>query len=171
MEATAIVEGNFRYQLTRRWEPAKFTNSPDTIVWCMLNPSVANAREDDPTLRRCISYSQHWGYNALCIVNLYALRTPDPGLLKNLGYPQGPDNWKHIDLATRHANTARAVLAWGSNVHCAVYARAVARTIAANIGVYTLGLNKDGQPGHPLYLKKSLRPKFCNPDHIGVPTK
>lgn len=167
--AGEVTSGNFRYELTRRWESAKFTNDPDTVVWCMLNPSTASAYEDDPTLRRCIEFSRLWGYNALRVVNLYALRTTDPARLRQLNYPIGLDNWKWLDSATRHANSARVLLAWGSHVHSTVYARAVAHVLSGNIGAYVLGYNKDGQPKHPLYLKKDLRPRICLPHQIGEP--
>jgi hypothetical protein len=39
--------GQFRYRLFRKWD----CGSP--LLFIMLNPSTADAEEDDPTIRRC----------------------------------------------------------------------------------------------------------------------
>lgn len=37
----------------------------------MLNPSRADATDDDPTVRRCLGFASAWGYGSLLIHNLY----------------------------------------------------------------------------------------------------
>jgi len=39
--------------------------------WIMLNPSRADATDDDPTVRRCLGFASAWGYGSLLIHNLY----------------------------------------------------------------------------------------------------
>jgi hypothetical protein len=68
-----------------------------------LNPSTADEKEDDPTIKRCINYSKKWGYGGLCMVNLFAFRATDPSDLKAFHEPIGLENDKWIKrLALLH---------------------------------------------------------------------
>ena len=64
--------GTYRYELRRWWG----TGAP--VAWLMLNPSTADAKQDDPTLRRIIGFSYRWGYGGLIVVNLYPFRASKP---------------------------------------------------------------------------------------------
>ena len=77
-EAVISQDERHRYSLTRRWG-----NGPRVCCWIMLNPSTADATTDDPTIRRCVRFTQAWGYDALTVVNLYAWRATDPADLRN----------------------------------------------------------------------------------------
>ncbi len=68
--------GRYRYRLTRVWD-----RSRPRCLWVMLNPSTADERSLDPTARRCFDFSLSWGCGALEAVNLFALRSSDPGAL------------------------------------------------------------------------------------------
>lgn len=46
----------YRYSITRTWDETK-----PYVVFIGLNPSYADAEQDDPTLGRCISFAQGWG--------------------------------------------------------------------------------------------------------------
>ena len=77
-EAVISQDERHRYSLTRRWG-----YGPAVCCWIMLNPSTADATTDDPTIRRCLRFTQGWGYDALTVVNLYAWRATDPADLRN----------------------------------------------------------------------------------------
>ena len=62
----------------------------------MLNPSTADARNNDPTIRRCMSLAQGWGYGSLAVVNLFAFRATRPDVLKQAADPVGPRNNRWI---------------------------------------------------------------------------
>lgn len=51
--------GRYRYRLSRWWGDK---DDPDRAVFVMLNPSTADASNDDPTIRRCIGFAQSHGY-------------------------------------------------------------------------------------------------------------
>ncbi len=57
--------GRYRYRLGRAWGPA-----PRTMMFVMLNPSTADAYEDDPTIRRCVSFAKREGCTGIDVVNL-----------------------------------------------------------------------------------------------------
>jgi hypothetical protein len=79
----------------------------------MLNPSTADGKEDDPTIRRCIGFAKAWEYGSLDVVNLFAFRATDPKELLYVKDPMGPDNNLWLGLSAEAA--ARIVLAWGVN--------------------------------------------------------
>ena len=54
----ALIKGCYRYQLRRWWGANR-----KMLVWILLNPSTADAENDDATLRRVIFYSKREGYN------------------------------------------------------------------------------------------------------------
>src|SRR5882724_4976365 len=76
----------YRYALWRRWaeRPA--------VLFVGLNPSTADALQDDPTIRRCIRFAKAWGYGALYMGNLFAFRATDPRAMKAEADAVGPDN-------------------------------------------------------------------------------
>lgn len=139
-------DGIYRYRLTRTWgSPA----SP--AVFVMLNPSTADAEQDDPTVRRCIGFAKAWGHGSLIVVNLYALRSTDPRALWNHAAPVGGRvNDTHIAGALRQAGLV--VAAWGA--HARPHRVEAFREIAAETRtrVMHLGLTMRGAPRHPLYL-------------------
>jgi hypothetical protein len=92
--ATFDPTGAYRYALWRVWDG----NRPP-LVFVMLNPSIADAERDDPTIRRCLGFACAWGYGALTVVNLFALRATCPHTLRRAADPVGPDNDEHLRAA------------------------------------------------------------------------
>ena len=64
--------GKYRWWLRRRW-----ADGP-VVCFVMLNPSTADAEQDDPTIRRCIGFAQAWGCGALEVRNLFPFRATNP---------------------------------------------------------------------------------------------
>ena len=83
--ATISEDGLYRYALSRTWEGPIWS-----LAFIMLNPSTADATEDDPTIRKCIGFAQRNGCNAIEVVNLFAFRATDPNDLRRAGYPVSP---------------------------------------------------------------------------------
>lgn len=143
--------GKYRYTLDRQWG----YNGLKPVLWVMLNPSTADANEDDPTIRRVRGFSKAWGYDGFTVVNLYAYRATSPVMLKMAEDPVGPDNDESIRMAA--ANAARVVCAWGQPGPQRERASRVLQMLSEISGtLYMLRQNENGQPAHPLYLPKSL---------------
>ena len=52
----------------------------------LLNPSAADETREDPTVRRCIGFTERDGCGGLDVVNLYADATTDPDDLGRAGW-------------------------------------------------------------------------------------
>lgn len=138
----------YRYGLTRVWHPERAS-----ITWCMLNPSTADAKTDDPTIRKCIGFARRWGYGGIRVINLFALRATDPKELLRVRDPVGPAN---IDVL-RGPLDAPVIVGWGSRIPQKPFADRMARIVRMRARVeadmwYCLGRTKYGEPRHPLML-------------------
>jgi hypothetical protein len=155
--------GRFRYWLERDLGDPLFvgTRANLTATFVMLNPSTADAVDDDPTIRRCRFFAREkLRASRLIVVNLYAFRATDPRALVDAGYPVGPENDHTIARALREA-TAGVVVAWGTLAQPArVEAfRALADIVGRTADLLCLRRTADGSPGHPLYIPSSVTPE------------
>jgi hypothetical protein len=124
----------------------------------MLNPSKADARIEDNTLKAIIEFSVRWKYVGLEVVNLYGWRATQPEELNEVEDPVGPDNDRHIYAAFLRADTI--VVAWGSFDGPNIAKRVkqvlnIQRPDRNPKPFYCLGLTKDGHPRHPLYVRRT----------------
>ena len=142
----------YRYKLTRRWaEKGRLVN------FIMLNPSVADEIQNDPTVERCERRARMMGFNAFCVTNIFAWRDTDPHAMRRACKPHGPEN-DHIVRETARASD-QVIAAWG--VHGAHLDQGPATATLlqdANIAMYHLGLTKAGHPRHPLYVPYATTP-------------
>lgn len=139
--------GTYRYRLTRLWDPHA---RPACFV--MLNPSTADAKRDDPTIRRCVGFARAWGCGGIVVVNLFALRATDPAALHAATDPIGPANEGYIRGAM--VEGWPVVAAWGA--HVPARGRANHTRVGADragIPLKCLGVTKEGFPRHPLYVR------------------
>lgn len=140
--------GLYRYELTRSWDSKK-----PAIAFVMLNPSTADAAEDDPTIRRCIGFANRWGFGELRVYNCFALRTPDPEALCGHEDPFGPD---FDTYAVKARECEKVVVAWGTfgtKGKNAARVRIFALQNLQGVELWALAINADGSPRHPLYVR------------------
>ena len=138
--------GQYRYRLHRSW-----LTGEGTVLFIMLNPSTADAKTDDPTIRRCIGFAQRWGFRELVVGNLFAWRTTDPRELRMARDPVGPENDGHLIEMSDSADAT--IAAWGA--HGAYHHRDLA-VLGLLKAAESLGLTKQGHPRHPLYLRADV---------------
>lgn len=158
-------DGLYRYSLRRHVAPL---TGHGTVTFVMLNPSTADAEQDDPTIRRCIGFARSWGFEWLKVVNLYAYRATDPVELWALDpYPPyakqvGPDN--DCIIAKVVGGSDLIVCAWGAGNLSPNREGRVLDLIAAP---HCLGLTANGSPRHPLYVRGDTDPipfAHCPPE-------
>lgn len=167
--------GKYRYSLWREWRGTHDRKNwrwlgakdgagheigePKAAVFVMLNPSTADGKDDDATIRKCVGFAKRWRYERLVVLNLFAYRATDPKVMMRLSHdidPVGRDNAENFaELVTE--NYGIIVCAWGAGgKHLGQD-----ETMLGWIGdrpAYALGLTKDGSPRHPLYVPYEAKP-------------
>ena len=136
-------DARYRYTLWRRW-----CKGPAMMV-IGLNPSTADADEDDPTIRRCVAFANREGCGALAVGNLFALRATDPKVLLHVSNPVGRENERWLRYLGQHASLI--VAAWGAAPIAKRQAVQVADMFCESL--WCFGRTKSGAPRHPLYLR------------------
>lgn len=145
----------YRYSLTRIWD-----ESLPKIMFIMLNPSTADGTQDDPTIRRCISFAKQYGYGGLYVCNIFAYRATNPKELLKIHNPFGDQN---IFITRQLADEVETIVcAWGNK-------EIINKLLKGNEPylllqyctnkLHYIDISKDGIPKHPLYLKSSLKIK------------
>jgi hypothetical protein len=118
----------------------------------MLNPSIADAAQVDPTVRRAITFSMRWGFLEGWVANVFAIRSTDPKSLYEYPDPIGPGNDRAIaDMASQ---ADRIVLAWGNHGRYGDRFHQILDLLSPmrkRCGY--LGLTGQGMPRHPLYVR------------------
>jgi hypothetical protein len=155
LESSAVFDKDhpekWRYQLLRIWDAHK-----PRCNFLLLNPSTADHKTNDPTVCRCIAYAHTWGFGSLEVTNIFSFRSTNPKKLQFVDDPIGPLNNHFIDQAADRANLV--VCGWGNHGTFGERGNIVLSRLRCVKKVHALKLNDDGQPTHPLYLSKSLRP-------------
>lgn len=148
IDRTAIISecGKYRYLLRRVWN-----DNLTRALFVMLNPSTADGKIDDPTIRACTRWCTTNGFGSFEVVNLFAIRSTQPEGIYQVRDPIGPQNEAMVDRAVKRADVV--ICAWGAHLVARDHAPSmVARIRKEKAKVYCLGLTKIGAPLHPLYV-------------------
>jgi len=149
-------QGAYRFTLQRHTRALG-----GTVLFCMLNPSTADDRENDPTIRRCIGFAERWGYSKLRVVNLFAARSTDPKGLRAMEDPIGEGN---DDVVAAEIEKADLLVAgWGASGGMVKRKRAFLKRFGKHEWM-CLGQTVAGHPKHPLYLAKTTELVVFNKD-------
>lgn len=146
--AVISEDGLYRYFLSRNWD-----KGGKKVAFIGLNPSTADATNDDPTIRRCIQFAKDWGGSSLWMINLFAYRSTKPSALSVTPDPIGVDNDKWIEDVVSDADIV--VAAWGN--HGKLFGRAESVASKYRDKLQALAITKMGMPGHPLYIPASTK--------------
>jgi hypothetical protein len=135
--------GKYRYALWRIWDDV---NKP-LVMWIGLNPSTANATDDDPTIQSVTRITRHNGYGGFFMMNLFGIISADPKVLKVAEDPQGDNLMWHGKIRQRCKDI---VFAWGAFKEAGIVS---AEMVVAYPGALCIGKTQKGQPLHPLYQR------------------
>lgn len=153
--AVVTADNVYRYQLQRWWDERP------PAVFVMLNPSTADAKVDDRTVGRVISFATNWGCGGVIVVNLFAFRATKPEHL--LAATQagidtvGPRNNAYlVEASTAAAHGGWPIIAaWGADAPSDRVDRVLQ---LPGVGRFqTLGTTANGAPRHPLYVSGDTR--------------
>jgi len=141
----------YRYMLMRQWG----NNKNNFVNFVMLNPSTADGKIDDPTIKSCIRLAVGWGCDGFYVTNLFALRARDPEKLKVSKQPIGEENDKYIEKYAKISK--KVVVAWGNNGTLDDRANKVLEKLQKITTPHCLGCTVQGQPRHPLFVRGSTK--------------
>ncbi len=148
----------YRYLLFRHWGFVPETYP--VVLFIMLNPSTADALDNDATINRCIAYAKRWKFFRMAVINLFAFRATNPKDLRTAVDPIGPFNMRYIE-ALGGLDPVMMVCAWGQVPTPFKPHEMRVRQALRNTGriFHYLRLNQDGEtPAHPLYLPAKIEP-------------
>ena len=135
-----------RFLLTRSWD---YKNELSSCVFIMMNPSIADSKTDDPTVKKCVYYSNKFGHNRLSIVNIFPNVSTVPKINE---FSFCKNNFHFIKDVLK--DNQYIYLAWGFNLEIQEWLKPLLK----NKNVFALEISKQNTPKHPLYLKKDLDP-------------
>lgn len=139
----------YRYALWRTWEENAH------VMFIGLNPSTADETEDDPTIRRCINFAKYWGFGGIYMLNLFAFRATSPKDMMKAHDPIGSENNSYLQMYLNEAGLN--IACWGNYGKYLNRGKKVIELLGrTNLSI--LGLTRNGQPKHPLYLKRDIEP-------------
>ena len=138
-DAVISNDRKHRYSLNRIWD-----NDKPKVLFIMLNPSLANSDQDDPTIRRLINFTKQLGYGGFYVGNLFSYITPYPKDLLNQDLRYCNKNLKEIRKMIALSN--EVIYGWGNSFNEPDW-------LKKNVlKPKCFGKNKNKTPKHPLYL-------------------
>jgi len=132
-----------RYFLKREWDSSK-----GLLLYIMLNPSVADDTNDDPTIRRLINFTKRFNYGGFLVGNIFTKITPNP---KEVDKSIGMTNKNYKELLKLINKVDEVVYAWGNSIDEPKELKNLVK------GPKCFGKNFNGTPKHPLYLPSNSK--------------
>lgn len=139
----------YRYALWRIWGEGR-----RRLVVVGYNPSTADEHKDDPTIRRCIGFAKRERCDGLVMLNLFAYCSTNAGTIYALQ--------RSTDIVGNPANDEALMrYGWGDDVVVLAAWGALAWAFRDRVRAVSemlpamncLGVNNDGSPRHPLYVR------------------
>jgi hypothetical protein len=157
--AELSADERHRFRLWRHWTAGQGPHG----VFVMLNPSWAEERHDDATMRRVIGFAKREGWAGVEVVNLFSLRSADPAALWRAPEMRQADDERFaahnretlLDVCAAYGDV---VIAWGAVADRFPDVAAGAIMALRQLGrpLYAFeGATKSGQPLHPLRLART----------------
>jgi hypothetical protein len=147
--------GQYRYWLSRKWD-----EGAESLVFIMLNPSTADDKIDDPTIKKCMKFAKNFGFGGILVLNLFSFRATNPADMKKCQDPIGPETGSYYrDIFAFSPISPKVICAWGTNggfMDRDKYVMAILRSFC--IAPSALRVTKNEFPEHPLYIPDNTIP-------------
>jgi hypothetical protein len=176
-------DGVYRWLLTRRWPSLQSVGKDGRArepyaLWIGLNPSTADAHEDDHTIRRIRGFCERWNLSGFAVANLFAGRATKPRDLYRMEDPIGPGDRGLRRLVDAARGAELVICCWGANERRASdwprerwsidsqpfeltmrgRASQVCQALAREgADLHCLGTSRDGHPLHPARLRNDTQ--------------
>ena len=137
------IDKKERYSLSREWDKSK-----NKILYIMLNPSLADDKNDDPTIRRLINFTKKFNYGGFLVGNIFTKITPNP---KEIDKSKGMSDKNFEKLLNLINKVDKIVYAWGNSIEEPQHLKELI------LSPKCFGKNLNGTPKHPLYLPKNSK--------------
>lgn len=152
MSAVISECGSFRLRLDRDVRP--LCGGP-VVALIGVNPSTANATENDATIRKDLGFGELLGWSRIIKANKFAYRATDVKQLRRAEDPIGPDNDFYLRQIFAEADIL--IPCWGTLAKLPKSLRNRWRSVAVMMfepgkPVMCFGTAKDGHPRHTLML-------------------
>ena len=144
--------GTYRYRLERE---GLLPGSGKTVAFFGVNPSTADAVEDDATVRKWRGFTYRMGAGKFIVGNVFAYRSTNVRKLATCADPVGPLNRRYLFSIADDADVL--VPCWGSRGKLPKQLRHyldafMADLLATGKPVMSYGVTKSGDPPHVLML-------------------
>lgn len=138
----------YRWSYERRWAPG------GTLCWVGLNPGTGDRDSGPrPTLRKVVGWARREGCSAVTVVNLFSYRSTDPKALRRQDVDIVGERTDDTILSVA-ADAQVILVAWGGD-------KIVRRRSAGVINMLDepvcVGVTKNGEPRHPLFVPTSTQ--------------
>ena len=159
--------GHYRWMLRRSIRMPSRDDPCKLLLFVGLNPSLADAGRDDPTLRRLQGFARDWGYHQLVVLNVFGRISPSPRALRRCDDSVGLDTDPVLNSwfqSWSRSPTCDLWLGWGEAG--SLYRRddQVLTMLATALALrfqgappLVIGTTRSGQPRHPLYVAAGSR--------------
>ena len=163
------ADRRYRYRLTRKIE-----GGSGAVTFVMLNPSIADESQDDPTIRKCRGFAKRWGYGTMHAVNLSPYRATHPAnLYKALPEPRRIRRQNTSIVLETASESELIVLAYGNPAERLVKTkgtrgrvRRMTRLLTeSGNGLHCLGITNSGYPRHPVRIAYDTPLEVYEPRH------
>ncbi|GEP06858.1 DUF1643 domain-containing protein [Methylobacterium oxalidis] len=162
--------GTYRFTLTRTW------GEGGHVCFIGLNPSTADHRIDDPTVRRWIHFAQAWGYGGFTAVNLHPFRSASPAACREWSRweEDGPDWYvrdviqENLGIVVREAKAAALVVpCWGAGTWDPEWVDHLLEEVQTGEApwpdLHCFALSQGGHPVHPMARGRNRIPDHAQP--------
>lgn len=135
-------------------------NGEKPLLVLGLNPSTADERHPDATIRKIMGFAERWGYDSFIMVNVYPLRSTFPSALpKEFDEDLHIQNYRTIEKVISSLGYTEVLVCYGDNITVQPYLEFCKSEILKMLSAYSKlklvrisDLTIKGNPRHPCRL-------------------